>query len=159
MALLLLAFSCPHVSYAMLNSGSMPPQSNSIGWVEWKLSVCPDVYDGSGPEDDRFLESDAERDSCASRQGKERAGFDDSTSACWALRAECWCICRVAWLDCGLANSNEACADVFAKHCGVDAHRDARAPASRLRGTLMADVVAHSTRSWSAEVCECGDDL
>jgi hypothetical protein len=79
-ALLLSAFNRPHVSYAMLNSGSMPPQSSSMGCVEWKFRVCPDVYEGSGPEDARFLERDAERDSWASRHGNERAGFDDSTS-------------------------------------------------------------------------------
>jgi hypothetical protein len=143
-ALLLLGFSCPHVSYAMLNSGSMPPQSRSIGCVEWKLSVWPDVYEGSGPEDDRFLERDSERDSWASRHGKERAGLDDSASwaaaACCALRGYCWWIFRTAWFDCRLANSFEGWADLAAKHCGVeDANDDVRARASRLRETLMAD--------------------
>lgn len=144
----------------------MPPQSSSIGWVEWKLSVWPDVYEGSGPDEDRFLESEAERDSWASRQGNERAGFDDSASraaaVCWALRGDCRWMERTAWFHWGLATHQEGCAGVAAKHCGVaEAARDGRARASRLRGTLMAGVLVATAvaggapggmRAWRREV-------
>lgn len=77
-ALLLSLFSVPHVSYAMLNSGKIPPQSSSIGSREWKLRCFPVVYEGSGPEE--RLESDADRDSSLSRHGKDNAGFVDSAT-------------------------------------------------------------------------------
>lgn len=79
-ALLLSWFRVPHVSYAILNSGRMPPQSSRMGCCERNLSVCPEVYDGSGPDRDR-LESEAERVSYASRHGNDNAGFVDSYSA------------------------------------------------------------------------------
>lgn len=78
MALVLSALSAPHVSYATLNSGRMPPQSSRMGCCEWNCSVWPDVYDGSGPDSER-RESDAERDSWASRHGNDRAGLVDSS--------------------------------------------------------------------------------
>lgn len=46
----------------------------------------------------------------------------------------------------------------MAKHCVVVADRAVRVPANRLRGTLMAVPVAHSTRGSRAEVCESGDE-
>jgi hypothetical protein len=99
-ALLFSAFNRPQVSYAMSNSGSIPPQSSRIGCFEWKFKVFPDVYEGSGPESER-RESEADRDSTASRQGKDNAGFVDSktsdssssagtAAADWALRLAWW---------------------------------------------------------------------
>jgi hypothetical protein len=94
-ALLLSLFKVPHVSYATLNSGSMPPQSSNIGSRERKLRCFPVVYEGSGPEE--RLESEADRDSSLSRHGKASAGFVESATgsasgwetASWAPR-EAW---------------------------------------------------------------------
>jgi hypothetical protein len=147
-ALLLSWFRLPHVSYAMLNSGSMPPQSSRIGCRERKLRVCPDVYEGSGPESD-LLERDAERDSCASRHGKDKAGLVDSTSAsgrtaaaCRAFRGDCWWRFRVVWFDCSLADIIDG---LYVQHWAGDGRgRAARAIPSSLRVPLMAAVVGTS---------------
>lgn len=105
-ALLRSALSVPQVSYASSNSGSTPPQSSSRGSRDRKTSWWPVVYEGSGPDEWDFVDSEADFASRASRQGKERAGFEESlvrgasswdddapAVACWeARRGEFVCI-------------------------------------------------------------------
>jgi len=72
----------------MSNSDKTPPQSRSSGSFEWKLSVSPLVYDGSGPEAERddalccgiFWASEAERDSTASKQGNDIWGLLEASA-------------------------------------------------------------------------------
>lgn len=80
----------------MSNSGSTPPQSSRIGEAEWKCSVSPAAYEGSGPERDFFcLVRLCVFVSRASRQGNERGWFtdvtgegrSDSTMGSWAAVA------------------------------------------------------------------------
>lgn len=105
--------------------------------------MWPDVYEGSGPERERF-EREAERDSCASRHGNDSAGLVDSgsapslkaTASC-ALRGACWCILLVAWFDCCLVWSIDGCADLGVRHGSAEG-RAIRVKLSSLRGTLMA---------------------
>ena len=79
-ALDLSAFNVPQVSYATSKPGRTPPQSRRSGSRDRKTRWRPVVYDGSGPDDEDTGRADswALFASRASRQGKERAGFDES---------------------------------------------------------------------------------
>ena len=59
----------------MLNCGKVPPQSSKMGSLQWKVSVAPEVYEGSGPLDALDWRV-ADRVSMASRQGKAMAGLE-----------------------------------------------------------------------------------
>lgn len=73
------------------------------------MRCFPVVYDGSGPPWSDFRWRVWERDSTASRQGKDRGGFEDSVGgsvtaavAEVAFREDCWWRLRDGVVDCHL---------------------------------------------------------
>lgn len=104
----------------------MPPQSVRKGSAEWKFRWAPVVYDGSGPDSADLRCRLAVFCSCASRQGKDMAGFEKSTGsssrtaaavAAWARVGDWVCRHRVFTVEsrgARLCQSCRACCCVHA---------------------------------------------
>lgn len=78
------------------------------------------MYEGSGPDERDFVESEADFASWASRHGNERAGLEESllrgASSC-APAVACWAALRLVFVCIDLPFAGDTTVDEDNRHC------------------------------------------